>query len=161
MAFNNNNYSRQEDKSESKPAVEIKSFYETGSKNLQKDLFDKTALDVAESFVGKDNKGKTVGVSSTQLRRIFDEVKRFERLINDDNSFSEQLPYIKMIKSKVAYNVARAVKKKSSEKDVYRNLEKFLFSCIDCVKAEKDYHIFVALFEAVYGFYYEKAPKEN
>lgn len=166
MAYNNysgGNYSnrpQQPDLSEVKPAVEIKSFYKAGTDIPLEDLFDEQAQKIAESFVGKNKKGFEIGVSSTQLRRIFDEVKRYERvLLGTETKWEEQLPYIKMIKSKVAYTVARASKTKPEEKGVYKNLEEFISSGINLIKTEKDYHIFVSLFEAVYGFYYEKAPK--
>ena len=117
------------------------------------------ALDVAKSFKGKNKKGNDIGVTSTQLRRIFDEVKRFEQILMlQKNQWENQLPYIKMIKSKVAYSVARAIKQKSEEKGVYKNLEAFISSGIDLIKKQEDYHIFVSLFEAAYGFYYELAP---
>lgn len=151
-----------EDKSEVKPAVEIKSFYKDGTETPMEDLFDTQAQKIAETFVGKNKRGIAIGVSSSQLRRIFDEVKRFERNLSLAGSkWEEQLPYIKMIKSKVAYSVARAAKSKPEEKGVYQNLEKFISSSINLIKAEKDYRIFVALFEAVYGFYYELAPKKD
>jgi len=98
--------------------VEIDGFY-TDDGNPKKELFDKKAKDIADSIVG---------VSATQLRRIYDEVKRFEQIISQEN-WSSQYPYILMIKSKTRYAVA---------------------------KATKDYHVFLALFEAVYGFCYEK-----
>ena len=151
-----------EDKSELKSAVEIKSFYKTGTETPMEDLFDTQAQKIADTLIGKNKKGFTVGVSSTQLRRIFDEVKRFERNLSLAGSkWEEQLPYIKMIKSKVAYSVARAAKSKPEEKGVYQNLEKFISSSINIIKTEKDYRIFIALFEAVYGFYYELAPKKD
>lgn len=168
MAYNNysggnGGYSgrpQQPDLSEIKEPVKIDSFYKAGTNIPKEDLFDKTALMVAESFVGKNKKGFEIGVSSTQLRRIFDEVKRYERvLLGTDAKWEEQFPYVKMIKSKVAYTVARASKTKPEEKGVYKNLEAFISSGINLIKAEKDYHTFVSLFEAVYGFYYEKAPK--
>lgn len=166
-----NNYSKgpgypsrnfqQQDKTQTKPAVKIESFYAPGTDVPEKDLFDKKAQEISESLIGKDSSGKTIGVSSTQLRRIFDEVKRYERVLSETGiKWEEQLPYIKMIKSKVAYTVARAIKKKKNELDVYKNFESFISSGIDLIKTEKDYHVFVALFESVYGFYYEKAPKE-
>ena len=115
---------------------------------------------MAESFKGKNKKGFDIGVTSTQLRRIFEEVKRFEQiLLSSEDQWEKQLPYIKMIKSKVAYTVARASKQKSEEKGVYKNLEVFISSCIDLIKKQEDYHIFVNLFEAAYGFYYDLAPK--
>ena len=165
MAFNDyrgggNSHPQFEDKSEVKTAVEIKTFYKAGTEVPLEDLFDGQAQKIAESFVGKNKKGFEIGVSSTQLRRIFDEVKRYERvLLGTDAKWAEQFPYVKMIKSKVAYTVARASKTKPEEKGVYKNLEAFISSGINLIKAEKDYHTFVSLFEAVYGFYYEKAPK--
>lgn len=153
------NKSSFEDKSETKKPIEIKTFYKEGTKIPLPDLFDKTATDVADSLVGKNKKGFEIGVSSSQIRRIFDEVKRYEQVLSQpDVKWEEQLPYIKMIKSKVAYSVARAAKNKPEERGVYSNLEKFISSSINLIKDEKDYHVFVALFEAAYGFYYEKAP---
>lgn len=165
MAYNDHsgrrdNFNRQQrqDMSQIKPAVEIKSFYKPGTDVPEQDLFDKKAQEIAESFVGKDGWGNDIGVSSTQLRRVFDEVKRYERLLSGtDAKWEEQLPYIKMIKSKVAYTVARAAKTKPKERGVYKNLEAFISSGINLIKTEKDYHVFVSLFEAVYGFYYDIA----
>lgn len=149
-----------EDKSEIPVPVKITAFYNSDGKTVQKDLFDAVALKVAQSFKGKNRMGKDIGVTSTQLRRIFDEVKRFEQILAlQENQWEKQLPYIKMIKSKVAYSVARAAKQKSEEKGVYKNLEAFISSGIDLIKTQEDYHIFVNLFEAAYGFYYELAPK--
>lgn len=148
-----------EDKSETPASVKITSFYKTDGKTIQEDLFDAVALKVAQSFKGKDKFGKDIGVTSTQLRRIFDEVKRFEQiLVLQENQWEKQLPYIKMIKSKVAYSVARAAKQKADEKGVYKNLEIFISSGIDLIKTQEDYHVFVNLFESAYGFYYELAP---
>ncbi len=143
---------------EDNPPVEIKSFYDADG-NVKIELFDSTAKKVAESFVGTNKNGKDIGVSSTQLRRIFDEVKRYKRVLASSNvKWEDQLPYIKMIKSKVAYTVARAAKQKSEEEKVYKNLESFISQGINLVKSQKDYKVFVSLFEAAYGFYYELAP---
>jgi CRISPR-associated protein Csm2 len=129
-------------------------FYKDGK--LNPDLFDSKAKEIAKSFTDGDN-----GVTSTQLRRIFDEVKRFEQILTiSNNQWDKQLPYIKMIKSKVAYSVARAINKNYKDKEVYKNLEKFIIKSIDLIQKEEDYHIFVSLFESVYGFYYDLAPKK-
>lgn len=169
MAYNQNNGNRNdggfqgkqmEDKSETPAPVRIKSFYKDDGKTIKEDLFDSTAQNVAKSFIGKNRQGRDIGVTSTQLRRIFDEVKRFEKTLQaSDSNWANQLPYIKMIKSKVAYSVARAAKQKSDEKGVYKNLEEFISSGIDLIKTQKDYEAFVNLFEAAYGFYYELAPR--
>ncbi len=156
---NGNGGQRFEDKSVTPEAVKIQTFYKADGKTINPDLFDGTAKKVAESFKGKNKKGDDIGVTSTQLRRIFDEVKRFEQILTlQENQWEKQLPYIKMIKSKVAYSVARASKQKSAEKGVYKNLESFISSGIDLIKTQEDYHVFVNLFEAAYGFYYELAP---
>lgn len=149
-----------EDKSYTPEPVLIKTYFKEDGKTVLPELFDTTANKVAESFIGKNKGGKETGVTSTQLRRIFDEVKRFEQILSTSpEQWNTQYPYIRMIKSKVAYQVARAAKDKSDEAGIYKNLEKFISSCIDLVHSRDDYSIFVALFEATYGFYYEKAPK--
>lgn len=149
-----------DNKPEIPAAVKISSFYKDDGKTVNDNLFGDVAKKVAESFKGKNRKGVEIGVTSTQLRRLFEEVKRFEQILMvSDNQWEKQLPYIKMIKSKVVYTVARASKQKSEEKGVYKNLEEFISSCIDLIKTQEDYHIFVNLFEAAYGFYYGLAPR--
>lgn len=154
------NRNDREDKSFTPSSVKIGSFYTADKKSIEPNLFDSTAKKVAESFIGKDKAGRTIGITSTQLRRIFDEVKRFEQILSTDSAqWEKQLPYIKMIKSKVSYTVARAAKQKEAERGVYKNLEIFISSSIDLIQSEKDYMAFLSLFEAAYGFYYGLAPK--
>lgn len=120
---------------------------------------DTKAEEIAKSLADeKTPKEKREGVSSSQIRRFYDEVKRYDRIFESrPEEWEKQEPYIRMLKSKIAYTVARA--KKSV--DYYKNLEMTLTSAIDCVKSVEDYHVFVALFEAFYGYYYALAPKEN
>lgn len=153
------------DLSEVKPAVEIKSFYKEGTDIPLEDLFDGQAKKIAESFVGKGFDGKDIGISSTKIRKVFDEVKRYETIMALPNAkWEDQLPFIKMIKSKVAYNIARASRKSdgksTKEAPVYKNFQNFLVSGIDLIKTQHDYNVFTSLFEAVYGYYYELAPKD-
>ena len=146
----------------------INSFYKSGTKDIRPDLFSEYAERVANSFASvktvtdRNGKPKEIrnGITSTQLRRLFDEVKRYERLIvdEDENSWNEQYPYIKMIKSKTHYTVARSKKSNRDSALFYDNLSDFISEGIDLIKSPKEYHIFVSLFEAVYGFYYEKRP---
>ena len=149
----------------------IGSFYEQGTNKIRPELFNKFAEEVAKSFAFVKKNDKDYGpkefrngVTSTQLRRMFDEVKRYETLIHDDNkdSWEKYLPYIKMIKSKVHYAVARA-KRRCNERDekYYDNLSSFISEGIELVNSVEDYHVFVSLFEAVYGFYYENRPDLN
>jgi len=140
----------------------MESFYSNAEKKTVKtDLFDKTAEGIASGFVGQGKFG-TYGVSKTQLRRLYDEVKRFEQnLDGTDETWKKYFPYIKMIKSKTSYNIARAIEKNRNDADVYKRLSTFISEGLDQVKDEEDYHVFTSLFEAVYGFYYEKNPKNN
>ena len=148
---------RQEEK-QVKIVERIGNFYDSAG-NVREDLFSKYAEDVAKSLSVPSSKA---GVSSTQLRRLFNEVKRYDRLLNenDSKSWKEQYPYIKMIKSKVHYAAARAKKNAKREtQECYDNLIRFVSEGIDLIKTQKDYQIFSSLFEAVYGFYYEKKPE--
>lgn len=155
MAYNNAPVNRPQ-----APApIKIDGFYvDKKDKKVKPDLFDKTAEKIASTFFIENTK---IGVSTTQLRRLFDEVKRFEQIFDADPSqWDKQIPYIKMINSKVSYAVARAKKNKPNEEGVYNNLSEFIKGGgIDLIHDIEDYRVFVALFEAVYGFYYEKAPK--
>lgn len=148
----------------------IGGFYITtkdGKQVIREDLFDKKALEIANKLYpssSQNYKDKNSGVSGTQLRRIFDEVKRFDYLLQlNEDEWENQLPYIKMIKSKIRYTVARARKKESSWVviDCYEALASFISEGIDTIKERRDYEVFLALFEAVYGFYYEHAPNRS
>ena len=130
-------------------AIEFK-FYDE-KEHIQEKLFDETANNIAKTFIGKDSKGDKEQVSSTQLRKFFDELKSFEKYFvsTGESKWEEKKPYIKMIKSKIAYAIAR----KGATKGVYKNLEKFIIDGINQVNKEKDYFTFLSLFEAVCGFY--------
>ena len=145
----------------------IKSFYENGTDKIRADLFNEYAERVAKTlaevkpYQGRDGKQneKRNGISSTQIRRLFDEVKRYERLIGDDEaSWLEQYPYIKMIKSRTHYTIARCKKNDKNNAKYYDNLSEFISDGIELITSKRDYHVFVSLFEAVYGFYYENRP---
>ena len=155
-------------------AEKINSFYVSGTDMIRPDLFNEFAEKVAQTFsyvkfeeyfdkkAGKQKKKEVRnGVSSTQIRRLFDEIKRYDRLLNDGDikSWEIQYPYIKMIKSKVHYTVARSQKNGQKEdSSYYDNLRGLISEGIDLIKSPKDYQVFVALFESVCGFYYENRP---
>jgi len=122
--------------------------------NPKKGLFDGIAQDLAK------NMGRNA-ISTSQFRRIFDEVKRYERLIAKED-FGKYHPYILMIKSKTRYAVARATK---NQKDFIVNAYEYFYEFIKYglsrINNEKDYRVFLALFEAVYGFIYENLSTRN
>jgi len=137
-------------------------FDDKGNDQVNPILFSDIAKQIAEGFIGK-NKDGYYAVSRSQIRRLYDEVKRYDqKLDGKPGKWEKYLAPINMIKSKVSYNVARAIKKKESEKDVYNNLSKFFEEWFyNKVKDEKDYHVFTTLFEAVYGFYYKETVDKN
>ena len=141
----------------------MQSFYvNEGKKEVHPELFHTIAKKIASSFVPEDNRGNYYSVSRSQIRRLYNEVKRYDqKLDGDPEKWKKYYPYIKMIKSKVSYNIARAIEKNRFEADVYKNLSKFILEGLDQVKDEEYYHVFAALFEAVYGFYYEKNPERK
>ena len=123
---------------------------------VRPDLYDESAEKIANGLV-KVEQRYTNGVSRHQLRNLFDETKRIQRqLAHKALSWEEIMPSVKLLKSKTSYAVARA--KKNSKRDIkyYDFLKVFLHTCIDNIHTRKDFDVFVNLFEAVYGFYYEK-----
>ena len=154
-----NNYNKANRRRESSPVPQSVQFRLLENGKVSEKLFCETAEKIAQSFSqnnGGDFKGK---VSATQIRRLFDEVKHYQNLITAPEKWREQFPYIRMMKAKVSYTIARAIKSNGRSEGYYKNLEAFIFSGIDQIKEEQDYHVFVALFEAVYGFYYGMNPE--
>jgi CRISPR-associated protein Csm2 len=140
--------------------MRITSFYSEGTTEIKENLFYKTAEDIATTFVhtwtDKFGNERGEGVGRTQLRRLFNEVKRFEqKLKGDENVWKKYFPYIQMIRSKALYNIVRA--NKDGNKEYYDRLSEFITDGIKLIKEEKDFFVFSALFEAVYGYYYEKS----
>jgi len=132
----------------------MEGFYsDAGKTKVKNDLFEETAEKIANDIVG---------ASKSQVRRLYNEVKRFDRRLDGDpEKWEKNYPYIKKIISIVSYNVARAIEKNKSEAKAYINLSNFILNYIKLVKDEKDYHVFTALFEAVYGFYYKETIKKE
>jgi CRISPR-associated protein Csm2 len=63
-------------KSQALPPVKIDGFYKDDKKSPKDELFSTIALNIANTFYVETEK---YGVTKTQLRRLFDEVKRFEQ----------------------------------------------------------------------------------
>lgn len=149
----------------------IKSFYVSGTNDVRPELFNNYAESVAKTFASTKEFSRKDGsmgvnrrgVTSTQLRRLFDEVKRYTRIIkeNDEESWKEQYPYIKMIKAKTHYTIARSKKDDKNNSEYYDNVLAFISEGIDLIHTYQDYSVFVALFESVYGYYYENRPDNN
>jgi CRISPR type III-A-associated protein Csm2 len=127
-------------------------------------LFDSEAREIADGFIREkeDKKNSYYGVTHSQMRRFYNEVKSLDRKFGESpGAWDKNCLYIPLLKSKVSYNVARAIDKKPAEKDVYKNLSGFIMKYIGMVKDDKDFHIFTLLFEAVYGYYYKETVEKN
>jgi CRISPR type III-A-associated protein Csm2 len=135
-------------------------FYNENNK-VDPSLYDEVAEKIANTLV-TSNRGISFGVSRHQLRNLFDETKRIRRRLEEtQTSWDDVKPMVKLLKSKTSYAVARAKKNNPKDSKYYTNLKGFIHKSIDNIKIEQDFHIFCNLFEAVYGFYYEKGGAET
>jgi len=130
------------------------------------ELFNSTAESIASLFVDRKNdargREKLNGVSRHQLRRQYESVikirQKIEKYQNEEEKNKEwqkQYPFVKMIRSQVAYSVARAKQNNRYSTSQYDAFKAFVDACINQVSDRESFLTFCHLFEAVYGFYYE------
>jgi CRISPR type III-A-associated protein Csm2 len=124
---------------------------------MNPELLDKTAREKAKQFFDTDNRGRTIYVSSHQLRKFYNEVKNLEKKLKV-NDWDIIYPMVKMIKSKIAYATSDS-KIKNTERKLYRKFKDFLVEGIDSIQDQKDFHAFCKYFEAVVGYYYGEGGK--
>lgn len=92
-------------------------------------------------------------LTTTQLRKFFNEVRSIEERIKDDN-FQKAL--IIMLQSKVAYSVGKKTSK------IPKQFKDFIDVCVEKINDEKDFYGFVKFFESMVGyFYYYNEEKKN
>ncbi|NPV37752.1 hypothetical protein BREVNS_1739 [Brevinematales bacterium NS] len=133
-------------------------FYSNG--HIRPELLSDEAWKKANEFGRRNNENnKFEGVSKTQIRKIFDEVKRLERMLSV-KEWTDILPLIKMLKPKVAYQVKRAIEKEKYLTQYYKKFETFIAESIDEVKEKRDFEAFCLYFEAVYAYYYSISDKK-
>ncbi len=88
------------------------------------------------------------GVSNTQLRNFYNEVKSLQARI-ETGGFEKNSALVGMLKAKVAYAFARA---DSKSKDGFAHLKRMIESCVDLSDSEQAFNDFALFFEAVLGF---------
>jgi CRISPR-associated protein Csm2 len=105
-----------------------------------------------ENLIGKEAErlGKTLAnlepeLTTTQLRKFFNEVRSLEERMKDDN-FEKAL--ICMLTSKAAYAVAKTSSKVPEE------FKDFMDACVEKIKDERDFYAFVKFFESIVGYFY-------
>jgi len=110
------------------------------------ELFNETAKKWAEHIgTGKG------GVQNTQIRKFYDKVlELYEKSQTNEEDFSEILPFVKMLNSKVAYASSR---NSNGGKLVNQKFVEMMNNCIKQVNSKEDLKIFKLFFEAVIGFH--------
>jgi len=115
-----------------------------------KELFNKTAEVIANKLVQYDGRF-TNGVSRHQIRKMYENVISIKR---SNEPWEIKMPKVKMIRSQIAYAVARSIQSHKRDKIFYDNLKKFIDRGINQIETNNHFETFCSLFEAVYGFYY-------
>ena len=108
------------------------------------ELFNETAHSWAKEICGG---GRDCRVKSTQLRNFYEKVMELEDRSKKED-FTEVLPFVKMLNSKVAYARTRG--------HVNNEFTDMMKQCIDQVNTKESLGVFKLFFEAVIGFYPKK-----
>jgi CRISPR type III-A-associated protein Csm2 len=142
------------------PLPKIIGFYTEDGKTMRPELLDSDARALGGAFaeIRQRKKGPHY-VSSTQLRRYYNDVKQLQFKIerdlkekkdsDDPEALKEYLPLIKMLKAKVAYGTRPGTVERVSPK-----FQETIDDCVGLIKRPKDFQAFVLFFESIVGYYY-------
>jgi len=128
-------------------------FYSDEKKEFLKEkLITEKAKKWAEDFKYKEQKkGRdkkfSRELSSSQIRKYYNEVKAIEKKLEISTSFSKIIPEIKMLKAKVAYDVGRDGSK------MPLCFKEFVEKMIDNINDKEDFQAFLKVFETVIGYF--------
>lgn len=126
---------------QSAPAAE-RSLPDFNLSNLTKELFDTIADKCAQIIAASSDSIN----KPTQIRRFYDELVMWnERAAVSEKAFTDALPFVYMIKSKVAYAKGR--------KNVDETFQKFIDKTIGQIVDRKTLNNAKLFMEAVMGFY--------
>ncbi len=112
--------------------------------NLRRELLTSDAENWAGFLYDNEN-----GVTATQLRNFFNEVKALQSRI-EAGGFPANEALVGLLKSKAAYAYARAGRK---EKTGFSYLQNMIEQGSDLSKSKEDFNDFALFFEAVMGFF--------
>ena len=130
-------------------------YFENDGKTIKADLFSDEAEKVVKCLINKninsdfkENRGRrklVKKISSTQIRKFYEEVLNLKSQLENGKNFKEILPYFKMLKAKA--NVAY-------ERDVINsNFKTFIEKNVDYVgNKEERFKIFCTFFEAIVAY---------
>ena len=127
--------------------------------NIRKELLNEDAEKQANELIVKRydrRKQQEVvdernSVTSTQLRKFYNEFKGLEKRVNV-KGFESVLPLIKMVRSRAFYA--------SNGNKIPRSFKDFLVKNVEAINEEKDFEAFLLHFEAVVGFCYGMGLKK-
>lgn len=103
----------------------------------------------------EDRRGRIVsggdGVTTSQIRNIFSEVKRIETKSTSREGFKNEKTKILLLRPKIAYSTARAISKRRNSRmsDLREVLEKGLIE----VKTKNDFQRFTQIFEGIIAYH--------
>lgn len=100
------------------------------------------------------------GLTKSQFRNVFEEIRRIETLINEKGEEStEAFRALLMLQPKLAY-----LEKRDSSKAGFKELRKLLRPAIDKLAedfSKKTFNHFIDLVEALLGFHYHHADQKD
>lgn len=128
-----------------KPEPYQQTYFREGG-HLKESLLTSYAEEQAASFV-RDR------LNSSQLRKFYHEVKALEAKI-DAGGFEANAPFVKMLRSKVAYACPFRGDKKIPE-----SFARFLWKHVDQISSKENFKDFCVVFEAIVGFFYGKGGR--
>ena len=93
---------------------------------------------------------KSKGITTHQVRKFYDEVKKYQGLLDKNEPYKKIKPLIIMLKSKAKYASTKKPKMKIFYEFIKQSIDKIKTGGEDIEK--KKFHAFCLFFEAVYGF---------
>lgn len=134
--------------------MEIKFWQDQQKQQIDPNLFSETAETLAKTINNERINSRDKLNKPTQIRKFFDEVIRFQGMLQGNSEqFTELLPYIKMLNAKAAYATGRDL--------IGTEFKGFLSDSLKQVNNRKDFDLFCSFFEAFLGFYKFYAEKEK
>lgn len=134
--------------------MSVQFWKDRSKRQIDPDLFSTTAEELAKKINLERMNSRDKLNKSTQIRKFFDEVIRFQGMIQGaPEQFEELLPYIKMLNAKAAYAAGRDL--------IGSEFKVFLSESLKQVNDRQDFEVFCSFFEAFLGFYKYFSEKEK
>lgn len=99
-------------------------------------------------------------VSKSQMRKVFDEVKRHKFALEAGQKWEDIYPQVLMQKAKISYLCKRKSEDNKIDESYYNNLKKLIFQLADDCRSAESYKAYATFLEALYGYYYEIARRK-